>query len=285
MSVPLRRPPRPAVFEAFAEMVHQASGIVLTADKRVLVETRLSPWIQAGAHRDLDGFLQHLVHRATAAERSRVFERLATHTTAFFREPHHFELLARRMVPERAPVLPETHPLRVWSAACSSGEEPYSLAMCLAELRTTDRLKDYRVLATDLSRQILSSARRAIYPAHRMDGLTPERRTQWFEAVRVGEQPAFRVRSELRKRVSFHPLNLVRKEWRLRHAVDIVFCRNVLIYFDPETRRRVVRRLVSTLDEGGFLVLGHSDTGVTQGLPLEAVGPTTYRYLGVRGNA
>ncbi|MEL6188425.1 MAG: CheR family methyltransferase [Myxococcota bacterium] len=265
-------------FETFAAMVKAESGLVLTEDKRVFVETRLQRWVEEGGFRDLDALLEHLMRRARPPELSRSIELLATHTTSFFREAAHFDLLISRMVPASAERLGRHAPLKVWSAACSTGEEPYSLAMCLAELE--DAAVDYRVLATDLSHDVLTRARRGLYSATQADGVPPDRRKRWFREVSVAGKTSFKIQQGLRRKVGFHTLNLVRDDWRLRNPLDIIFCRNVLIYFDIPTRLRVVERLLATLAPGGYLVLGHTDGPLAQEFPLEPIGPTAFRYLG-----
>ena len=275
--------PDPNSFEAFAALVKDESGLVLTVDKRTFVETRLQGWIEEGGYRDLDALLDHLVQRARPPELSRAIELLATHTTSFFREVAHFDLLSSQMAPERAARCGQGSRVKVWSAACSSGEEAYSLAMCLAELESRGALIDYRVLATDLSQDVLARARRGVYSQTQAHEVSPERRRRWFREVSVAEKPAFKIQEELRQKVGFHTLNLVRDDWRLRHPLDIIFCRNVLIYFDVPTRLRVVEQLLGTLARGGYLVLGHTDGPLARNFPLEPIGPTAFRYLGPEG--
>jgi chemotaxis protein methyltransferase CheR len=263
-------------FERFAGLVKRATGIVLEGDKRPLVEARLGGLVRAGGFDTLDAYLEHVVGRAAPAERAQVLDLLTTNTTSFFREAHHFELLRREVLPARRA---SSDPLRAWSAACSTGEEAFSLAMSLLEARAEGQIQDFRVLATDISLRVLAEAKLGVYPRSRLRGLSRRVLEAHFEPVRTASGPGARVAGEARDKVSFHPLNLVDATWRFRHRFELIFCRNVLIYFDAPTRRDVVTRLVDQLAVGGHLVLGHADNALTQDLPLVPVGPTFYRRV------
>ncbi len=255
---------------AFSAWVRRETGIVLSDAKRPLLEARLGVLARAAGHADLDRYFRHLLHEAGEAERRRALDALFTHTTAFFRETHHFELLQEKILPERK----GSAPFRAWSAACSSGEEPYTLALCLRRAQAAGDVGPFRILATDLSESVLRRAKEGIYPAERLCGLPPAVLSTEFEPARQGH---LQLVPSVRALVSFHRLNLVDERWRLKPRFDVIFCRNVLIYFDESTRNAVVARLVEQLLPGGFLALGHTDHAVARGFPLEAVGPTMYR--------
>ena len=256
----------------------RSTGIVLTEDKRSLLAARLKPFLDRTGASDLEAYFLHLARCATPGERASVLDALTTNTTAFYREAHHFDLLTRLMIPARRSELP-ARPLRVWSAACSSGEEPYTLALELERRCRLGELSDYRVLATDISSGALQEGRAGRYAKDRLRGLPREILERGFDPCRIGGRPGAQVKHELRRKVSFHQLNLVGEDWRMLHRFDVIFCRNVLIYFDESTRREVVRRLVDQLLPRGFLVLGHSDAGLARGVPLQPVGPTAYQRL------
>lgn len=274
---PCSPPAESKAYLEFVEWVGRSTGIRLSADKRPLLEARLRSVGALAGYGALDHYLAHLTHRASGSERRRALDLLTTNTTSFFREAHHFELLLTTMIPERRMSRPQGVTLRVWSAGCSSGEEPYSIAMHLFRLLQGGEVTRPRILATDLSERMLETARRAVYPLDRLHAVPTEMLRECFVPAILDGKKAGRLRPEIARLVSFHPLNLVEERWRLKPNFDIIFCRNVLIYFDEPTRKRVVASLMRRLLPGGFLVLGHSDNAIARHFPLEPIGPTAYR--------
>lgn len=266
----------PALRE-FAQWVHRTSGIVLRPEKRALVEARLRRFRDEGGFDSLESYLSHLLTRATPKEKKAVLDAITTNTTSFYREAHHFQLLGKKVVPS----LRKAHEtFRAWSAACSTGEEPYTIALELEYLKKMGELGDYRVLATDISLEALRSARQGLYPKEKLRDVAQDRMKLAFNEVVSPDKRTMQVKSLLREKVSFHQLNLISGPWNLKPKFEVIFCRNVLIYFDEAARKQVVEPLVKQLVPSGYLILGHSDNAVTKGLQIEPIGPTAYRKFG-----
>jgi len=203
---------------------------------------------------------------------------ISTNHTGFFREPDHFTFLTNRILPALAPSLAAAGtPLRVWSAASSSGEEPYTLAIVLAEFFRTSPAVPWQVEASDISRRMLEHAQQGIYRLDARHNLPPELLRRYFQrgvGVRSG---TCRVKAELRKRVRFQRVNLFQAEYPVPREQHVIFCRNVMIYFDPPSRAILVQKLTRHLAPGGFLLIGHSESllGIRHG--LESARQSIYR--------
>jgi chemotaxis protein methyltransferase CheR len=262
-------------FTRFQALIHREAGIWLSPVKKALLVGRLARRLRAlglSSYRDY-----YDVVEADQAERVRMIDCICTNETHFFREPRHFEFLAERLFPAwsaEAEAGRRPRRVRVWSAACSTGEEPYSIAMAL--LTAFPSGWDLEVLATDLSTRVLDHARQAIWPIAKAKEI-PERQRKAFMLRGVGAQEGLmKAGPEIRALVRFARLNLIGDEMPPPRSFDLLFCRNVLIYFDRPTKTRVVDRLVERLAPGGHLFLGHAESlgGVTTG--ARAVVPTIY---------
>ena len=202
---------------------------------------------------------------------------LTTNVTRFFREPHHFDHLRAKVVDPIAAEIKQGRRLRIWSAGCSSGQEPYSIALSILSLLPDARAYDVKILATDINPLVLDTARKASYPAEEVVSVPADLRRSWMENVGSG---AMRLDEAPRGLVTFRPLNLI-GAWPMKGPFDAVFCRNVVIYFDEKTQMRLLTRISTLLRPGGYLYLGHSERMVG---PAEALfrldGTTTYRKLG-----
>lgn len=243
-------------FAWFRKVLHQETGICLQPEKADLVRARLYGRVQALGMASYKAYLQALTAPGgeAQAERARAFELMTTNETSFFREERHFEFLRDVAVGLNL----RGQAVRVWSAACSTGEEPYSIAMTLAEAIGLHDGK-FEVLATDLSDRVLAQAQAGQYALERARGLSHARLSQHcLRGVRTKEGN-FLIRREIRERVTFRQLNLSR-ELAGVGEFDVIFLRNVLIYFDLTTRQQVSMRLGARLREGGYLITGHSET-------------------------
>jgi chemotaxis protein methyltransferase CheR len=249
-------------FDALRTAVHRITGISLSDAKRTLVQTRLVKRLRELGLPDFESYVTHLEHDAPG-ERDALIAAMTTHTTHFWREAHHFDELKRLVfAPARAR---RTEKLRLWSAASSSGEEVYCMAMCAAEQLDLARC-DVKILATDIDNVILQRAEKGVYDR---DGL--EERPQYLRYFTegAGDQADFvRVKPELRALVRFRQLNLVKQPWPVRPIFDAIFIRNVLIYFDAPTQAAVTGHLARHLAPGGILVFGHAESmlGAQSGL-------------------
>ena len=195
---------------------------------------------------------------------------LTTNKTDFFRENHHFEFLKNHIIP----CLNNNHHLKIWSAGCSSGEEPYSIAMTIEEAYSKS-ISSYTIVGTDLSYKILQKASRAIYPMD-IEGLSLDRKRKFFLKSKDQTKPTIRVTKEVRRHVNFKRLNLMNVPYKVDGEFDIIFFRNVMIYFDRDTQQKVLSNLCSKLKIGGYLFIGHSESITTLDLPLKQIEPTTF---------
>ncbi|MEE4384272.1 MAG: protein-glutamate O-methyltransferase CheR [Pseudomonadales bacterium] len=260
-------------FERVRSLLQERAGIRLTEAKYEMVSSRLGRRLRALGLHSYDAYLE-LVQAEDGPENEHFLNALTTNLTSFFREAHHFRHLQEVWLPEVLASGRST--IRIWSAGCSSGEEPYSIAMALL-----DRLpRDVRlsILATDLDSDVLARARSGVYPADRIRKLPADTARRWFQRGSGPHAGLVRVRPELSERISFRRLNLF-EPWPMKKKVDAIFCRNVLIYFDKETQRPLVERFADQLVERGTLFIGHSETLFRLTERYESLGNTIYRRL------
>ena len=246
----------PEEYEDFRRFLEQSSGIVLGDNKHYLVTSRLVGLLEEFRCRSISELLREL-KRGAGGLRERVVEAMTTNETYWFRDGFPFELFKTHVLKELA--ARATGPLRVWSAACSTGQEPYSLSMAVQEYQQSNpgNLRvPVEIVATDLAPSVLREAKRAQYDNLSMSrGLSPERKQRFFRA----EGDRWEVRPEVRSRVSFRELNL-QQSYALLGRFDVVFCRNVLIYFSSDLKRDIIDRISKSLNPGGYLFLGASES-------------------------
>jgi len=258
-------------FRRIQKLLKERSGIDMGPGKRMLAYGRLARRMRALKLADFADYLC-LVEDPASDESGKFLNALTTNVTELFREEHHFDMLAKRVVPE---VLNNGgRKLRIWSAACSAGDEPYSAALTLNRMPELANL-DVRILATDIDTEILEQARRGVYPVERIAKLKPEFRSSFPRGVGANAGNA-RVNPDLRSMVTFKQLNLL-DPWPMNGPFDVIFCRNVFIYFDGQTRELLVRRFAELLRPGGYLFLGHSESPSANGTPsLKNCGRTAF---------
>jgi chemotaxis protein methyltransferase CheR len=238
-------------FERVRRLIHDYAGISLSEHKRNMVFNRLVRRLRA---RGQTGFAPYLdqVQAAGSDERQAFVNALTTNLTAFFREPHHFELLAQRV--RESARRADAPPLRIWCSACSTGEEAWSIAMVLREAG-----RAAEIVATDIDSDVLATAQDGIYSAERGAGLGRERLHRHFLRGTGDNEGLLRVRPELRTMVRFGQFNLQSTAWP-RTKFDVIFCRNVVIYFNRQAQRRLAERLADSLAPGGLLLVGHAES-------------------------
>ncbi|WP_243047610.1 protein-glutamate O-methyltransferase [Dyella sp. RRB7] len=263
-------------FSFLRAFVYEHCGISLGEHKRQLVQGRLLRRLRALKLRDFQGYCE-LLRRDPHAELGELASAISTNVTAFFRESHHFDLLTNELLPRWLAEKKHGGRLRIWSAGCATGEEPYTLAIVLAEaLEKHGGNVDAKILATDLSPQALETARKGVYPIERLEGVSTERRRRWFLRGE-GEYDQYAcVHPRLRELVSILPLNLLH-DWPMQGPFDAIFCRNVVIYFDKPTKQRLFQRYAGLLPEGGYLFLGHSESMYGLNDSFDLMGRTVYR--------
>lgn len=267
-----------AEFRFLSDFVARHCGISMGEHKRQLLQGRLQRRLRALG---LGGFEDYcrLLRENPQSELDEFASAVSTNVTAFFREPHHFDFLSGAL-----PAWLAQNPggrIRIWSAGCSTGEEPYSLAMLLAEALEKHRgAADALILATDLSPAALDTARHGVYPSQRLDGISPERRRRWLQRGSGTRAGKVRVHPRLQELVRVRPLNLLER-WPMRGRFDAIFCRNVMIYFDTSTKRHLFERFDAALLPHGKLLLGHSES--THGLSdrFTLIGRTIYEKRSV----
>lgn len=259
-------------FQAISALMYDSIGLALNASKKSLVSSRLGPRIQRLGLDGFDPYLALLRDESEAGEFQMAVDLLTTNETYFFREPKHYEVLEQELAARASKA-----PLAVWSAASSFGDEAYSTAMLLADLQSAGRIgADWSILGTDISHRVLLSAKEAIYPEERLRHVSPERLRRH---CLKGEGPAegqVMIRPKLRERVRFGQLNLC-KPFSGLGPFDVVFLRNVLIYFDAETKRAVVDRVVATLRPGGLFFMGTAEGRVNADVRLTTLVPGAFR--------
>jgi chemotaxis protein methyltransferase CheR len=241
-----------ADFERVRQLIYQRAGISLHAGKQAMVYSRLSRRLRETGHRSFASYLQWLEHPSGAAgdsEWQEFVNCLTTNLTSFFREEHHFHELARDLA------TPTARPLRIWCNAASTGEEPYSIAMTVDESSGSHGVA---ILASDIDTKVLATAARGVYAADSR-GLSTERLRRHFLRGKGTNAGFIRVKPELAKLIDFRPHNLMDTRWSLGDPFDIVFCRNVMIYFDAPTQRRVLERMHRAMTPGALLYVGHSE--------------------------
>ncbi len=268
-------------FERIARFIQDYAGIRLPPAKHLMVEGRVRKRLRELRIPAFEAYCDLVFGPDGADERLRLVDALTTNKTDFFREPDHFRFLAARAVPDRiqADGAGIRRPLTVWSAGCSTGEEPYTLVMVLLDA-VVSRLPGFRfdVLATDLSTRVLEVARRAVYPEERIGPVPPEMRRRHLLRSRDPSRGLVRMAPHVRRRVRFRRLNLM-EDPRFREPMDIVFCRNVMIYFERPIQAALLEKFWRVLAPGGYLFLGHSETLTGENDRFRPVAPTVYQRL------
>lgn len=269
--------PEPAIapedYEYIRKTVYEHSRINLGNEKEALVAARVTKRLRALKLPDFDIYCQYLRSSKGKQEISHLIEAISTNHTHFFRESRHFDFLREVIVPQwRAE---GRNSVRVWSAAGSSGEEPYTIAIVLAESLGFE--VDWRILATDISMRMLDLARGAIYGADRLTHVRWELQRRYFQRGIGASEGLYRVKEELRRRVEFAQINLLQRTYPFKTEFDLIFCRNVMIYFDRETQQTLVHKMEPHLLFGGHLMIGHSETltGIRHG--LTTIEPAVYQ--------
>lgn len=258
-----------ADFAKVAERVRRSTGIVLKAHKQQMVRARLARRLKARGMRSVRAYLALLEDASEAAEHTAFINAITTNLTSFYREAHHFEHLEKDLLPNP----PGGSRLRIWSAGCSTGEEPVSIAITLANAPASHRPPNCKILATDIDTAVLARAKSGVYRGAQAVAAAKSHPSA-FKAQPQGD--TVQVHRDVLGLISYLPLNLLQR-WPMQGLFDAIFCRNVLIYFDAETKATLIERFIAQLHPGGVLYLGHSEALLSQHPMLFSEGQTTYR--------
>jgi chemotaxis protein methyltransferase CheR len=265
-----------ADFRRIAAFAHEDAGIALPTAKATLVYSRLAKRLRALGLSTFKDYCALVAGTDGLDERQKMLAALTTNVTRFFREPHHFDHLRERVLPKLTASAKRGGRVRLWSAACSSGQEPYSMAMTLLAAMPDAAQYDIRILATDIDPNVVRDARMGVYAEHLMEGVSADHRRRFTTATPSG----VRMNDELRALIAFQELNLI-GDWPMKGKFDVIFCRNVAIYFDDDTQARLWDRFADKLTAGATLYIGHSER--VAGPAANALSPdgiTTYRLGG-----
>ena len=241
-------------FDKISQLVYQISGIDLHEGKEELVKARLLKRLRHLKISNFDRYLKYLAKDKNGIEVQAMVDMLTTNKTHFFRESEHLDFLKDEIIPGLS-----TGPVRIWSAGCSSGEEPYTIAIILRENVPEIDKRDVRILATDISDRMMDRARQGLYDEDTLKFMPAQFKHKYFKRAESGGIRKYHVNPRLQSMVSFAKLNLM-EEWPMSGLFDVIFCRNVMIYFDKPTQEKLVKRFWSMLQDDGYLLVGHSES-------------------------
>ncbi|OAN63184.1 chemotaxis protein CheR [Sphingomonas sp. TDK1] len=267
-------------FARLTQYLYDTIGIRLPDTKKTMLEGRLRRRLQTIGLDTLDGYIDHLFcggHLAT--ETPLLINAITVNKTDFFREPGHFDYLVETALSSLA--AQGVRKVRAWSAACSTGPEPYTLAMVLDDHARRCGGPDYAILATDIDTEVLATARAGIYPIEMLDPVPAAMRRAYVRVPSDPDRREARIAPELRSAIGFARLNLMDDAYPVGEPMHLIFCRNVLIYFDKPTQKKVVSQLIEHLSPNGYLFLGHAESVHGMDLPIEAVSSTVFQRTGV----
>jgi len=269
-------------FRRFSELIYSLCGIKLPPHKKTMLEARLRRRLRSLGLSSFDEYGEYVFSpEGMENELVSMIDEVTTNKTDFFREPAHYPFLVERALPTLIREF-ETglrRPLRLWSAGCSTGEEPYTLAMVLSEFVEQVPDFDFSIFATDISTKVLEAARLGIYRSDKVDPVPEALKKKYLLRSRDPEKAQVRVVPALRGRVSFARLNFMDEDFGFEEPFDIIFCRNVIIYFDRPTQERLLQRFCRHLPRGRYIFMGHSETLNGLQLPLKQVAPSIYQRI------
>jgi chemotaxis protein methyltransferase CheR len=260
-------------FARFRALIYKESGISLTEQKRTLLASRLSRRLRELDLASFSDYYAKVTEDPTREEFTRMLDLISTNKTDFFREPKHFAFLRERIIPE----LERTKCIRIWSSACSSGEEPYTIAMTLFDTVRNPAEWEFKILASDLSTRVLAKAATGIYDEERVRDVPPDVIRRHFLRGRGESEGLLKVKPHLAGMIQFRRLNLMDEHFPIKTSLDLIFCRNVMIYFDRPTQETLVNKFHRYLKPGGYLFIGHSESLQWVRHPFKSLAPTIYQ--------
>lgn len=265
-------------FSTIAKYIESTVGIKMPATKRIMMQSRLMRRLRTLNIGTFSEYIDYVFKSGNSDELTLMIDVLTTNKTEFFRENDHFDYLTNMVLPELAGIKKN---VKIWSAGCSSGEEPYTISIVVSEFikNNPGKILNFSVTGTDISTKVLDKAYNAVYDLDVVDQLPQHLKKSYFLKSTDKEMNCARIKPELRRHVSFKRLNFMDSDFRMPEIYDIIFCRNVLIYFDKETQEKVIGKFMKYLQPGGYLFLGHSETIFSMNLPLRTCVPTVYKKV------
>lgn len=265
-------------FKRISDFIYDHYGINLYPKKRLLVKSRLQKRIKHLGLKDYSEYCDFLLKSEEGLKESiYMIDRISTNKTDFFRESDHFEYLANKLLSDNSKQNSSRN-LKIWSAGCSSGQEPYTIAMVLSEVKNKWDI-NFEIYASDISISMLKIAKKAIYPFDQLNQIPNQYKKAYLLRSKDKKNPKFRINTILRNKVHFFHSNLLDEQKSIKDKMDIIFCRNTIIYFDRETQERVINNLLDKLKPNGYLFIGHSESLINMDFPLEHIFPAVYKKL------
>jgi len=271
-----------AEFRKLAAFIEEELGIRMPATKRVMLESRLQKRLRRLGFDSYKAYIEFVFSdEGRESELINMIDAVTTNKTDFFREAEHFDYLVGKILPAAADRdgAGLARPFSIWSAGCSTGEEPYTIAMVLEEHRTTEPRFSYRIFASDLSTQVLDKAREAVYEDSKVEVVPMSFKKKYMLRSKEKDRGLVRMKPEIRAHLRFARINFMDDSYPVDDTFDVVFCRNVIIYFERAIQESILGKLCTHLRPGGWLILGHSETLTGMNLPLRGVAPTVYERL------
>lgn len=263
-------------FQRLSTFIQDYSGIKMPANKRTMLEGRLRRRMRATRINDVNAYCHYLFEEnGLDGEAIHLIDAVTTNKTEFFREPAHFDFLAAKGLPALA--AKGKREIKIWSSACSTGAEPYTIAMVLDEFCEKHRGVDYSILCTDICTEVLDQAVAGRFSEQMIEPVSMARRQRYLMRARDAARNEVRIKPHLRSKLAFARLNLMDDAYPIETDLDIIFCRNILIYFDKATQAKVLTRLCNHLSPGGYLLLGHSESIVGIDLPVVQIANTVFQ--------
>ncbi len=264
-------------FNKLSQFIYVEYGIKMPPAKKIMLQSRLQKRLRELNMNNYKDYIEYVFSKeGKQMELIHMVDSITTNKTDFFREPAHFTFLNETALPELHKNLKGSRPVKVWSAGCSSGEEPYTLAMVFSEFARLNHPFPFYIIGTDISSRILNSAHQAIYQESKVSMVPIEMKKRYMLRSKDRSKKTIRMNKEIRAKVSFSRMNFMDENYQIEENLDIVFCRNVLIYFDRQTQERVINKICSKIRTGGYFFLGHSESIATYNVPLVQVKPTVF---------
>ncbi len=259
------------LFNKFRKLIYEVSGIHLGDQKRALVMGRLSKRIRTLGLDDFRNYYEYIINDKSGKEIIKLIDSISTNVTHFFRESEHFDYLKEKLIEWQESGQTK---FRIWSAACSTGEEPYTLTIVATE--ALNNSVDLKILATDISTRVLEQCKKGEYYSHKVDNVPNYILQKYFEKRKVGNDWVYAVRDKLKKVITFSRLNLIDAPYPMKGPFDVIFCRNVMIYFDDKVRNILINEIYRLLRPGGYLFIGHSESITSAHIGFKIVKPSVY---------